>query len=181
MNIPYDIIYHIYFFMSDYQDIMNFFLINKFFYNNYMRRYNLTYRHKFRILFNDIFSFLSMLPYLKNNDDDLHIYHCLNTMCIEPLYKQSISHDIFFIYHIYKNLIYKESLHRLGINIAPDLTNVILIQGPRHLDRNIKVNFNKNKVKIILLPHSRILELNNSLNFLYLRSIFRRIEYSTLL
>jgi hypothetical protein len=161
MSLPYDIIYNIYFHISDYETLMHFYILNKEFYNNYIRRYNKSYKHKFKILFRDIFGFLSMLPYLKNNNADLHIFDCISTISIEPTYKKTISNDIFFIYYMYKGIIFEESFHKLGMNIAPDLTNVILIQGPNHLDLNTKVIFNKNRIKIVLSETSRLLEINN--------------------
>ena len=141
-----------------------------------MKKYNKTYQHKFKILFKDIFSFLTLLPNLKPKDDDIQLFMCVNTMCIEPYYKQLVTKDILFVYRMYKSIIFEESIKRLGINIAPDLTNIILIQGPNHLDRNICVKFNKNKITLYLPPYSRLLELNTSLNFLYLRHQFNIIE-----
>jgi hypothetical protein len=176
MNIPNDVIYNIFFYINDYETVMNFFILNKIFYNDYIRRYNKTYRHKFKVLFTDIFSFLSLLPNLKNNNEDLNMYNLLTTTGINSKFKTSISNDIFFVYHSYKNMIYAESVYRLGPNMAQDLTNVILIQGPNHLDMNSLVIFNKNKVKIILSVKSRILELNTPLNFLYLRGLFENIN-----
>jgi hypothetical protein len=79
---------------------------------------------------------------------------------------------------MYKELIYSESFRRLGINIATDLTNLILIQGPTHIDLNSKVLFNKelkNKIKVILPKEARILALNRSVPELYLRNIFNRL------
>lgn len=97
-------------------------------------------------------------------------------MCIEPILKPIISKDILFVYRLYKNLIYEEAMHKLGINLAPDLTNMILIQGPNHIDRNSSIKFNRNKVKLILHPNNRVLELSTSLNFLYLRRQFDILE-----
>ena len=64
-NIPNDIIYNIYFYTNDYCTASNFWLLSKDFNKNYMTKYNKTYKHKFMLLFNDIFTFLSLLP-LKN-------------------------------------------------------------------------------------------------------------------
>jgi hypothetical protein len=93
-------------------------------------------------------------------------------MCIEPVLKPIISNDIIFMYRLYKSVILEESIQRLGIILASDLTNMILIQGPKHIDRNSKIIFNKNKVKIILPKDNKILELNIGMNFLYLRRQF---------
>lgn len=176
MNLPYDIIFHIFFFVDDYPTIMSFYTLNKFFYYNYMRRYSITYKHKFAILYNEIFSFFKQLPYVNQQDDDIHMLMCIKSMCIEPIYKPIITNDIMFIYRLYKSLIYEEAFKKLGANIAPDLTNLILIQGPNHIDRNTSIKFNKNKVTLTLSKDSRILELNISLNFAFLRRRFQLLE-----
>jgi hypothetical protein len=176
MNVPYDVLYHIYFMIDDYPTLLNFSILDKPFYNNYVRRYNKSYKHKFSILFKDIFSFLALLPNLKQQDDDIHIFMCIQSMCIEPVLKPVITKDILFVYRIYKNIIFDEAMRRLGSNLAPDLTNMILIQGANHIDRNSYVKFNKNKVKLILPYDNRMLELNVSLNFLYLRRQFITLE-----
>lgn len=179
MKLPYDVLYHIYFMIDDYPTLLNFTILDKTFYNWYIARYNKTYKHKFSILFKDVFKFLAMLPHLKPQDDDIHIFACIQSMCIEPVLKPIVNKDILFIYNIYKNCIFEEATQKLGVNLAPDLTNMILIQGPNHIDRNSSVKFNKNKVKLILPKDSRMLELNVAINFLYLRRQFNMLENIT--
>lgn len=172
MKIPYDVLYHIYFMIDDYPTLLNLNVLDKTFYYNYIRRYNKSYKHRFSVLFKDVFTFLSLLPNLKPTDDDIQLFMCIQTMCIEPELKPIIFNDIIFMYRFYKSVIFEESTVKLGVNLAPDLTNMILIQGPNHIDRNSKIIFNKNKVKIILPKDNRILELSVALNFLYLRRRF---------
>lgn len=162
--------------IDDYTTLLNLVTLDKTFYTNYIRRYNKSYKHKFAVLFKDIFAFLALLPNLKPQDDDIHIFMCIQSMCIEPILKPVITKDILFVYRIYKNAIFDEAMKRLGANLAPDLTNMILIQGPNHIDRNSSIKFNKNKVKLILPHDNRMLELNVSLNFLYLRRQFTILE-----
>lgn len=176
MEIPYDVLYHIYFMLDDYPTILNFMMLDKTFYYNYIRLYNKSYKHRFSVLFKDIFSFLAMLPNLHPKDDDIQIFMCIQNMCIEPILKPIISNDIMFIYRLYKSHIYEEAVKKLGYNLAPDLTNMILIQGTNHIDRNSKIIFNKNKVTLILPSDNRILELSITLNFLYLRRRFTMLE-----
>jgi hypothetical protein len=176
MKIPYDVLYHIYFMIDDYPTLLNFNVLDKTFYYNYIRRYNKSYKHRFSVLFKDVFSFLSLLPNLKPRDDDIQIFMCIQSMCIEPVLKPLISNDIIFMYRLYKSAIFEESTVKLGINLAADLTNMILIQGPNHIDRNSQIIFNKNKVKIILPKDNRILELSVALNFLYLRRQFQMFD-----
>jgi hypothetical protein len=158
--------------IDDYPTLLNFNILDKVFYYNYLRGYNKSYKHKFLVLFKDLFTFLSLLPNLKPKDDDIHMFMCIQRMCIEPVLKPIISNDIIFMYRLYKSVILEESIQRLGIILASDLTNMILIQGPKHIDRNSKIIFNKNKVKIILPKDNKILELNIGMNFLYLRRQF---------
>ena len=176
MELPYDVLYHIYFMMDDYPTILNFMMLDKTFYHNYIRRYNKSYKHRFSVLFKDVFSFLSMLPNLHPKDDDIQIFMCIKSMCIEPVLKPIISNDIMFIYRLYKSCIYEEAVKKLGFNLATDLTNMILIQEPNHIDRNSQIIFNKNKIKAILPKDNRMLELNITLNFLYLRRQFDLLE-----
>lgn len=172
LYVPYDILYHIYFMIDDYQTILKFNILNKVFYGNYIRRYNKSYKHKFSILFKDVFKFLALLPNLKPNDDDIHIFMNIQNMCIEPTLKSIISSDIIFIYRLYKCIIYDNFKKKIGCNSSLNLANLILIQGPTHIVNNTIVTFNKNQVKLIISKDNNILELNVAMNFLYLRSQF---------
>jgi hypothetical protein len=179
MKIPYDVLYHIYFMIDDYPTLLNFNILDKKFYHNYIQKCNKSYKHRFSVLFKDIFTFLSLLPNLKPKDDDIQIFMCIQSICIEPVLKPIIANDIIFIYRLYKSSIYGEAVSKIGFNLAPDLTNMILIQGPNHIDRNSQVIFNKNQVKLILPKDNRILELSITLNFLYLRRQFVLLENFT--
>lgn len=172
MSLPYDIILHIYYMTDDYTTILNLIILNKEFYYKYIRKYNQSYEHKFNILFNDIFSFLGMLPNIHSKDDDIQIFMCMKSMYTEPKLKSIISNDIIFVYKLYKSIIYDEAVKKVGLNLASDLTNMILIQGSNHIFRNSKIIFNKNKIKLFLPNDNRMLELSVSLNFLYLRRRF---------
>lgn len=80
------------------------------------------------------------------------------------------------MYRLYKSVIFEASTIKLGINLSADLTNIILIQGPNHIDRNSQIIFNKNKVMILLPRDNRMLEVNVAVNFLYLRRQFQMLE-----
>lgn len=175
MILPYDILYHIYFMVDDYSTLMKFFILNKTFYSEYIKKYSKTYTHKFNILFKDVFSFLSLLPNLKP-DHDIQILMCIQNMHVEPSLKDNILHDILFVYKLYKSAILEESIRKLGPNLSVDLTNMILIQGPEHIDKNSKVICNKNKVKLIIPNENKMLDLSIAMNFLYLRRQFASIE-----
>jgi hypothetical protein len=175
MNLPYDILYKIYMMIDDYPTIINFYILNKSFYYDYIQRYNKFYKHRFNILFKEIFSFLSLLPHHRK-DQDVKIFTCIQTQCIEPVLKPMVNKDIIFLYTLYKKSIYEEATKKLGFNLAQDLTNIILIQGPTHINKNSKIILNKNKVKLIIPNESRMLELSIALNFLYLRIKFQMLE-----
>jgi hypothetical protein len=97
-------------------------------------------------------------------------------MCIEPSLKKNILHDILFVYKLYKSAILEESIKKLGTNLSLDLTNIILIQGPEHINNNSKVICNKNKIKLIIPDENKMLDLNIAMNFLYLRQQFALID-----
>jgi len=180
MELHYDIIYKIYFWIDDYPTLLSFFVLNKSFYENYMRRYNSSYKHRFMILFKKLFLFLKALPSLQlneNNDNDSHnILTCLQSAYIESNFKQMIIHDIRFIYNLYKSLILEETIKKLGRNLASDVTNIILTQGPNHINKHTYIKLDKNKVTIYLYKNNLILSLNISLNFMYLRKQFNQLE-----
>lgn len=157
MYLSFDIIYNIYFYIDDYHTILSFYILNKSFYN-YIKNYTKTYTHKWNIAFNDIFSFLSVLPYSTIDD--------INTLInIEFKYKNTVKKDYFFIYNVYRTLIFNESILRLGSNIGHNLTNIILTQGVNHIDKNTIVIFNKNNIKVEFSKYQRILALNKNIYF----------------
>ena len=175
MYLPYDILYNIYMMIDDYPTIINFYILNKSFYYDYIRKYNKSYKHRFNVLFKEIFSFLSLLPN-HQKDQDVKIFKCIQTKYIEPIFKPMINKDIIFLYTLYKTNIYEQAVKKLGLNLAQDLTNIILIQGPNHISKNSKILLDKNKVKLLIPNESRILELSIALNFLYLRIKFQMLE-----
>jgi len=189
MELHYDIIYKIYFWIDDYPTILSFLVLNKTFYENYMKKYNSVYKHRFMILFKNLFTFFKSLPYLQldNGDNRFNIVGnnasnsdgiltCLQNAYIDASFKQMITHDIQFIYNLYKSLILEETIKKLGRNLAPDVTNIILTQGPNHINKHTYIKLNKNKVSIYLYKNNLILSLNISLNFMYLRKQFEQLN-----
>jgi len=174
MKLCYDIIYKIYFWVQDYPTLLSFFVLNKEFYEYYMKRYDNSYKHRFMVLFKNIFSFLKSLPYSDNNN--INMILCINNLYIDPLYKNMITKDIYCMYNLYKSVILKDTIKKLGPNLGLDVTNIILIQGPEHINKNTYIKLNKNKIAIFLNKNNRILSLNISLNFMYLRNQFNRLE-----
>jgi hypothetical protein len=180
MELHYDIIYKIYFWIDDYPTILSFFVLSKTFYENYIKKYNNSYKHRFMILFKKLFLFFKALPFLQlynENNNESNILKCLDVSYIQPSFKQMIMHDIQFIYNLYKSLILQETIKKLGRNLAPDVTNIILTQGPTHINKHTYIKLNKNKVNIYLCKNNLILALNISLNFMYLRKQFNQLEF----
>lgn len=145
-KLDYDIIYKIYFYLDNYQDVCNMFLLDKFFLQNYLYRYKGPYKHKFRIIFNNIFRFLNLLQNTNLTIYDIHFLIGSD----DPTFKTVVKNDIYKIYEIYKNSLKREI--RGWVNDAYLMTsglsiiNLILTQGQYNIDRFVKIEFNK-KIK----------------------------------
>lgn len=143
MSLPYDIIYNIYFYTDDYSTINNFWLISKYFSKNYMTRYNKTYIHKYKILFNNFFIYLQYLDLQEVNINTPLFFAYVSSHKLNKKDSKILLYDIFFIYNLYKQYL---------INILPEskhrLLNKILSRGPNYLDRIFTITFNKNNINI---------------------------------
>lgn len=142
-SLPYDIIYNIYFYINDYSTINNFWIISKYFNRNYMTRYNKTYIHKYKILYNEFFIYLQYLDLQKVNITTPLFFEYVSSKKLNKKDSKIFINDIFFIYNLYKQYI---------INILPlrkhRLLNKILSRGPNYLDRIFTLKFNKNLLSI---------------------------------
>lgn len=145
MSLPYDIIYNIYFHMDDYSTINKFWLISKYFNKNYMTRYNKTYIHKYKILYNNFFIYLQYLDLQEVNINTPLLFQYVSSQYLNKNDSKILLQDILFIYNLYKQYL---------INILPTrkhhLLNKILSRGPNYLDRIFTLKFNKNNIKIKL-------------------------------
>lgn len=143
MKLNYDIIYNIFLQSDDYITVSNFFVLNKTFLQNYIYHYQKTsYKHKFRIIFNHIFSFLNILEFLIMKECDIAFL-----ISLEPnIYFQK---DIRTVYELYKDTIRKglTTIERDDVN---RIAYIILTQGANIIDRMTRVRFNRNKIKITL-------------------------------
>lgn len=153
----YEIIYKVYFYLDDYKDVYNMFFLDKYFLYNYLYRYKAPYKHKFRILFNNIFRFLNLL---QNTNLTIHDIHFLigsdfenENKCINHNYtfKTIVKNDIYKVYEIYKDALYSKikewanDVFQATSNAF--VVNLVLSQGPYHIDRVIKIEFNKKKIR----------------------------------
>jgi len=151
-KLSYDIIYNIYFYIDDYCTASNFWLLSKDF-NNFMKKYNKAYKHKFMLLFNDIFTFLSLLPLKNNNQSDIDFYELITVQIANNGDRKMLRNDIYFIFRIVKNFfIYyltSGNIDPYFFNILKNISYATMLQGPTFLLNNIKITFDKNNVKII--------------------------------
>ena len=142
-SLPYDIIYNIYFYINDYSTINNFWIISKYFNRNYMTRYNKTYIHKYKILYNEFFIYLQYLDLQNVNITTPLFFEYVSSKRLNKKDSKIFINDIFFIYNLYK---------QYTINILPlrkhRLLNKILSRGPNYLDRIFTLKFNKNLLSI---------------------------------
>jgi hypothetical protein len=152
-NIPNDIIYNIYFYTNDYCTASNFWLLSKDFNKNYMTKYNKTYKHKFMLLFNDIFTFLSLLPLKNNTPSDIDFFELITVQIANNGDKKMLRNDIYFIYRVVKNFfmyyLTSDNIDSFYFNILKNISYATMLQGVEFLLDNIDITFDKNHVKII--------------------------------
>lgn len=143
MSLPYDIIYNVYFYIDDYSTINNFWLISKYFNKNYMTRYNKTYIHKYKVLYNNFFVYLQYLDLQEVNINTRLFFTYVSSQRLNKTDSKILIRDIFFIYNLYKQYL---------INILPErkhrLLNKILSRGPNYLDKMFTITLNKNNINI---------------------------------
>lgn len=152
-NISHYIVYNIYFYTNDYCTASNFWLLSKDFNKNYMTKYNKTYKHKFMLLFNDLFTFLSLLPLKNNTPSDIDFFELITVQIANIGDKRMLRNDIYFIYRIVKNFfIYYLTSGKIDpfyFNILKNISYATMLQGVEFLLDNIDFIFDKKCVKII--------------------------------
>ena len=177
-NLSFDIIYQIYFYIDDYCTVNNFLFLCKTFRKNYMR--NTAYKHKFEILYKNLFSFLLLLPENsdKSNKCDLDFFELLMSQSRTKIDKIMIHNDIHFIYNLYKNffLYYLDTKSGKDKDISNKLSNIIILQGPEFINDLVILDFDKNKISMRAKYKNR----SNSLKYIieyYKRYNINWIEY----
>lgn len=151
----YEIIYKVYFYLDNYKDVHKMFFLDKYFLYNYLYRYKAPYKHKFRILFNNLFPFLNLLQTTNLTVHDMHFLigsdceeNCSINNCMNDItYKGIIKKDMYQIYGIYKNALYSKIREWANdvfqATSSAFVVNLVLSQGPYHIDRVIKIEFKK--------------------------------------
>lgn len=159
MEVPYDIVYNIYFHVDDYLTACNFWYLCKNFNKHYMTQYNKSYKHKFFILTKNMFTFLSLLPELDHSlcvDQDFEFYNMVNSYNINKTDQNFLTKDTRFIYYAYKNFFFhylsSRRFSRYISSVSRKLTNVLMLQGFEFINRLVIVDFCKNR--IIIRPSS---------------------------
>jgi hypothetical protein len=174
ITLPFDIIYEIYFYLDDYITACNFWLLCKPFTKNYMKY--ISYKHKFNILFNNLFTFLVLLPENTNNNEnnngDLDFYEMISTQFLNNYDKSLITNDIRFVYNLYKTFFVYYLIGNLTDDISPrlfnlstNLSSLIMLQGPDFINNFTIVNFKKNNVKILPKYNSKSNALRNFMKY----------------
>lgn len=178
ITLPFDIIYEIYFYVDDYITACNFWLLCKHFTKDYMKY--ISYKHKFNILFNNLFTFLVLLPEntnnVNNNNGDLVFYEMISTQSLNNYDKSLITNDIRFVYNLYKtffiyyfasdNLTDDEDISSTRLfNLSTNLSCLIMLQGPDFINNFTIVNFKKNNVKILPKYNSKSNALRNFMKY----------------
>lgn len=160
-HICYDIIYKIFFYINDYETLCNMTILSKTFYNHYIRQYNSSYKHKYTILYNDLFFFLSLLP----DTDYRHInYHVDFYKIVISNDKSVLLTDIQDLYRLYRVFFIKYfTIYRFDYRLYKQcerLTSVLLMQGPEFLSNIVTVKFNQNKILFTPISLNRSVVLN---------------------
>lgn len=160
-NVCYDIVYKIYFYISDYSTLCNFWTLSKTFYTNYMRKYNMSYKHKYDIIYNDFFFFLSLLP----DTDYRHINDHVDFYSLIVTGNNSVlQNDIYFLYRLYKGFFIKYfTIYKFNYGLykqSDRLTSVLLMQGPSFISSLVDIKFCKNKIQILPVSNNRLTMLN---------------------
>jgi hypothetical protein len=151
-TLPYDVLYLIYMQVDDYITANNFWYLDKNFYNNYMRRYNQSYKHKFTIIFNNITTFMSLLPDTNLDlESDMSVYQIITTQCLEQEDKNLLIRDTRLLFSLYKSYFIEQlaDLTPLGFKVCDKMSNMLLVQGPSFINKVSVPKFTKNKVKLL--------------------------------
>jgi hypothetical protein len=161
VNLCYDIVYKIYFYIDDYSTLCNFWTLSKTFYRDYMRKYNATYKHKYNTMYNNLFFFLSLLPdtdYRRIND------HIGFYKIIVANNNSVLQNDLELLYRIYRLFFIKYfTIYKFHYGLhkhSERLASVLLMQGPEFIAELVYVKFCKNKIQIVPITNNRWTMLN---------------------
>jgi hypothetical protein len=121
----------------------------------------MSYKHKYDIIYNDFFFFLSLLPDTdyRHINDHVDFYSLIVTRNNSVLQK-----DIYFLYRLYKVFFIKYfTIYKFNYGLHKQcerLTSVLLMQGPSFISSLIGIKFCKNKIQIVPVSNNRLTMLN---------------------
>jgi hypothetical protein len=105
------------------------------------------------LLFNDIFTFLSLLPLKNNTPSDIDFFELITVQIANNGDKKMLRNDIYFIYRVVKNFfmyyLTSDNIDSFYFNILKNISYATMLQGVEFLLDNIDITFDKNHVKII--------------------------------
>ena len=133
MKLPFDILYNIFFQVNDIKTLNNLELLNK---ETYLlfKDYNTVKVYKVQIIANELFEYLYKFPL---NEREL---------------KLDKNEMVIIVYYLYKSFIFSEMEKYFGSryskNIEPSLTNIIMIQGPKYINKNIEIYVNNGEIAL---------------------------------
>ena len=135
---PNDILLLIFLSSDDYITVSNFFVLNKNFYNTLLASSRITFKHKFNVIFNHIFFFLSFMPRssLKDTKKDVHFLIQCEGNCFQS---KLMSREIFTVYRLFLDVL---------SHYHSEKRNFTLLE---HIASFTTIRINKNKLKVNLL------------------------------
>lgn len=158
--IPYDIIYLIYHNVTDYKTAFNFYLIDKTFYNCYLKKRKKPKQKLLRLRFQELFKIIENIPEM-------------NTLSFRILssYNYNYLKELRFVYLIYFNSISKAiEQHWKSSKSISLLTQAIMVNGFEHISKYTEIIVdNNNNIKIKINNLKGLLDYKTKYPFTWLR------------
>lgn len=151
-ELPFDIIYKIFFYVDDYCTLNNFWILSKK-YNKYTKSCNLLYKHKFMLLFNNLFTFFHLLPNNNQSHSDIDFFELITLQpALNKSDKKMLRNDIYFIYRLVRNFfmyyVTNNNVDSFYTNIIKNISYAAMTTGPNFLLNYINININNKHVWI---------------------------------
>ena len=157
MNLPYDVIYKIFFCICDFETVDKFWFLNKEFTQMYLARHNSSYVHRFNIEFDALFSCLQSLKYASLD----HVQ-----LIRSPITSDTTRYSFYNLFSLFKRYFTKEVVV-CCLPCCENIAYLVLSQGPLFIKRYSKAIVNGNKVRITntCTDYTDAIDLNNNMLF----------------
>ena len=175
----YEILYLIYFYIDDYRTACNFWLLNKFFTKNYMKKYNKNYEYKFKLLTSDLNNLLKIITPQNN------INNCILDKN-DDIYIITNRNDLKFCYNLYKKFLINEFFkcdfdYNKECSWCSLMIYYIFHEGDKILNKICKIKYVQNKVSLLTnftKKHElmQFLAYSNTFNGYYIKKYKTNIE-----